>query len=439
MLQNPLKPFLAHGLGSLQVVDILFPVMLIWMAWYLWFQAQSGGLHRQLSEHRVVMVLAGVLIVAFLLGGIGAGYSPRLLDLTKYGYLVGILLFFMLALHSKSAVFLVFRVLVYASIGYMVISLCYYLAAYFYGYSSNFSQIREGFPYLGKVVRLNGPMQPTSKIFGMYILMLSLLLMQGRHILDLRIWRLAIVLSILCGLLTLGRVGVTAVAAVIFGIAALSANRGLWLTLIALPMLIASIGIQLLTIWHVDIAHAVWSCDVDYAIEKPTQYFGWYSEPTMCRFTFDSAVTYSSYFLMKLVAWKAWLSHPFFGIGVYQYVDAWRAAVGVDIPSYFKDHPFTMAQSTYLTLLAEVGLFGVAAWFSLIGVFLWRIWSGLRENIATRWMFQAWFICFAYAMIDLDVQNFRFLYSLIPLAAMMSLHSATQIMHAEVRMEQKGS
>ena len=194
----------------------------------------------------------------------------------------------------------------------------------------------------------------------------------------------------------------------------------------AIPMLMAALAIQVLTVWHIDIAHLALDCGAEYTIERQSQYFGWYGDPTMCRFSLDSGITYSSYFLMKLVALKAWLSQPLFGIGIYQYEHAWVAAVGVDIQSYFKNYPFTMAQSTYLTLLAEVGLLGLTAWFGLMGLFLGRIWCVLCQERSMRWMFLSWGACFFYALIDLDVQNFRFLYSLMPLAAALSIQAVSQ-------------
>jgi hypothetical protein len=426
MLQNPLKPVLSHGLGSLQIADALFPFMLVWMVWWLLDVVHSGSLRAKMLDHSTIFVAAGLLVVAFLLGGVGAGYSPRLLDLAKFGYLVGVLIFFALALNSTSAVETVFRILVCGSIGFMMISIGYYFAAILFGYSSDFAQIREGFPYLGRVVRLNGPMQPTSKLFGMYLLVLSLLLMLGKSLITPWLWRLAVILTIVCGLLTLGRAGVVAAAAVMFGVASYSPNRLKWISLMAIPMLMAALAIQMLTVWHIDIANLGLDCSAGYAIVKQSQYFGWYGDPTMCHLSLDAGVTYSSYFLMKLVALKAWLSQPLFGIGIYQYEHAWIAAAGVDIQNYFKDYPFTMAQSTYLTLLAEVGLFGFVAWFGLIGLFLHRIWAGLSQIRPMRWMFLSWCACFFYALIDLDVQNFRFLYSLIPLAAGLSI---TMVFH----------
>jgi hypothetical protein len=426
MLQNPLKPVLSHGFGSLQIADVLFPFMLLWIIWWLWGTARSGSHRSIILEHRAVFIAAGCLAVSFLLGGISAGYSPRLLDLAKFGYLVGIIIFFTLALSSTPAVITTYRALVYVSIVFMVISIGYYIAAMYFGYSSNFAQIREGFPYLGRVVRLNGPMQPTSKLFGMYLLLFSLILMLGKPLISSRVWRLSVVLSIVCGLLTLGRVGVVAAAAVILGVAAYSYNRLQWFSLMTIPMVAIALAIQALTVWHVDISHLALDCSADYAIERQSQYFGWYGEPTMCRFSFDSGVTYSSYFLMKLIAWKAWLSQPLFGIGIYQYEHAWIAAAGVNIQKYFKDYPFTMAQCTYLTLLAEVGLLGFMAWFCLIGLYLWRIWTALGWSKPLSWMFLSWGACFLYAMIDLDVQNFRFLYSLIPLAASLAIHIASR-------------
>ena len=426
MLQNPLKPVLSHGLGSLQIADVLFPFMLVWMVWWLWGVVRSDSLRASMLEHCTVFVAAGFLVVAFLLGGVGAGYSPRLLDLAKFGYLVGVLVFFTLALNSISAVATVFRVLVYVSIGFMVVSIGYYVAAFFFEYSSDFAQIREGFPYLGRVVRLNGPMQPTSKIFGIYLLVFTLLLMLGKSLITPRVWWFAVILTIVCGLLTLGRAGVVAAAAVIIGVASLSPNRLQWISLMAIPMLMVALAIQALTVWHIDIAHLELDCGADYAIKKQSQYFGWYGEPTMCHFSLDSGVTYSSYFLMKLVALKAWFSQPLFGIGIYQYEHAWIEAAGVDIQSFFKDYPFTMAQSTYLTLMAEVGLFGFVAWFGLMGLFLRRIWVAINQERPMRWMLLSWCACFFYALIDVDVQNFRFLYSLIPLAAGLSMRAVSQ-------------
>jgi len=426
MLQNPLKPVLSHGLGSLQIADVLFPFMLVWMVWWLWGVVRSDSLRASMLEHCTVFVAAGFLVVAFLLGGVGAGYSPRLLDLAKFGYLVGVLVFFTLALNSISAVATVFRVLVYVSIGFMVVSIGYYVAAFFFEYSSDFAQIREGFPYLGRVVRLNGPMQPTSKIFGIYLLVFTLLLMLGKSLITPRVWWFAVILTIVCGLLTLGRAGVVAAAAVIIGVASLSPNRLQWISLMAIPMLMVALAIQALTVWHIDIAHLELDCGADYAIKKQSQYFGWYGEPTMCHFSLDSGVTYSSYFLMKLVALKAWFSQPLFGIGIYQYEHAWIEAAGVDIQSFFKDYPFTMAQSTYLTLMAEVGLFGFVAWFGLMGLFLRRIWVAINQERPMRWMLLSWSACFFYALIDVDVQNFRFLYSLIPLAAGLSMRAVSQ-------------
>ena len=329
-------------------------------------------------------------------------------------------MFFVLVLNSASTSLIVFRVLVYASIGYMLLSLAFYVAAFSFGYSSNFAQIRDNFPYLGRVVRLNGPMLPTAKVLGAYLLFLSLLLMLGKDLLDRWIWRLGVALSILCALLTLGRVGVAAAASAIFGLASLSANRQRWLAALAVPALVAAVAIQLVTIWHVDMGDAAWTCEVEYAVEEQTQYFGWYGEPRICKGSLDAGITYSSYFLMKLVAWNAWLSHPTFGIGTNRYVDAWKAVVGTEIPSFFEDHSFSLAQSTYLTLLAEVGVVGFTAWMALVTVFFVRIWKAQNGHAANRSIVLIWLACLAYAMIDLDVQNFRFLYVMLPLAAVLA-------------------
>ena len=61
---------------------------------------------------------------------------------------------------------------------------------------------------------------------------------------------------------------------------------------------------------------------------------------------------------MKMVAFEAWLAHPFFGVGIDNYFLAWGEAATDRIPPYFQDFLFTNSQSTYLTLLAGTGFLG---------------------------------------------------------------------------------
>ena len=422
MLQNPLKPVLAYGLGSLQPVDVLLPFMVGWIVWFAGASVRSGELQIRLREYGMVLAFATVLLVATLLSGIAGPYNVGLLDFAKFAYLLCVLVFFLFVLRSDSTSLMLFRVLVYVSILYMAISLCFYVAAFFFDYSSNFAQIREGFPYLGRVVRLNGPMQPTSKIFGAYLLFFALPLMLGGRLIDRRVWWFAAGFAVVCALLTLGRVGAVAAVAIVLGAAAVSKKRLMWMSLLAFPVIAAALAIQVLTIWHFDLSHLTSTCDAPYAIEPQTQYFGWYLEPTMCQVSGQVGVTYSSYFLMKAVALEAWLSHPVFGIGVNQYVGAWRAAVGTQVPEYFVAYPFTMAQSTYLTLLAELGTFGFIAWTGLIGFLVWVIWRRRSESAAVGWLLVVWIACFLYAMLDLDVQNFRFVYVMLPLSAALAFN-----------------
>jgi hypothetical protein len=425
MLQNPLKPLLSNGLGSLQVVDSLAPLISLWLIWWVYVKVTTGQLYAVLFKSVHLPLLLICLVISFLIGGIGTDFIFRFYDAAKFGYLVMLMAFFTLAVRSHSAVVLVFRVFIFVSIFIISVSLIFYLFALVYGYSSSIAQIREGFPYLGRVVRLNGPMQPTSKILGMYLLMLSLLIMLGKSLIKQNIWRITVVLSVLASMLTLGRVGAVAAISMVLGVICYSPNRSTWIAALTVPLILIGLIIQALTVWHVDFGSAFANCQAKYLIEHQTQYFGWYGKPTMCSWYLDGSVTYSSYFLMKLVAFKAWLSQPIFGIGIYQYAQAWNSVAGIDIPKYFEAYAFNMAQSTYLTLLAEVGLFGTIAWLSVVGFYLWRIWCAISRNVTFRYMFLLWCACFFYVLIDLDVQNFRFLYTLLPLSMALGQHVAS--------------
>ena len=157
-----------------------------------------------------------------------------------------------------------------------------YVAAYVTGESSNFAHVRNDFPYLGRVVRLIGPMQPTAKMFGAYLLFLLLLLVLGKELFSKRVWWLTLALLVACSLLTLGRVGLCAAVAAMLSIVAMTKLKGQILALAFFPTLLLALLVQVLTIWHFEGASTSLACDKAYQITEQTQYFGWYGKPAMC-------------------------------------------------------------------------------------------------------------------------------------------------------------
>jgi len=219
----------------------------------------------------------------------------------------------------------------------------------------------------------------------------------------------------------LGRPGFVAAAVTIYALSLLFKPRWLSARLLGILFIFGGLLIQLITILHFDLTSFNFSCDVPYDVSPQSQYFGWYQQKNMCHIEGASNITFSSYFLMKAVAVGAWLESPVFGIGSSQFVVAWSEAVGNLIPDYYVDFQFPTVQSTYLTFLAEYGLVGFVGWGGFIGIVFTQIKRELRSaEPELRVVFNCWLICFLFVMIDLDVQNFRFLYSLLPLALALS-------------------
>lgn len=416
MLQNPIHPIFPGKLGTVQIVDLLFPVMAIWILVNSFIIKKDISLVDFRFDLKLLYPLIAFLSACMVSGG-GLSFLNNPILITKYLYLTGLMIFFSLVLYNKSIVVLCFKVLIYTTIIYMIASLGFYILALCTGESNPLAQVRGDFPYIGYIVRLIGPMTPTSKIFGAYLLFFSFIVILGKDKIEKRIWFLTIILILFCSLLTLGRVGIVTFLATLLFLFCQFKNYKIWLGIVILPMLFIVLLIQVVTIFHVSEFKLQSNCNKDYKIENQTQYFGWYGSPHMCEVVSKMEVTYSSYYLMKKVAIKAWKTHLFFGVGLENYKNIWIDAVSKDIPDYFNDYIFIKAQSTYLTLLAETGVVGLFAWIYLMLFFMHRIYSSVYESKQKKIIVIIFGLWFAYAMIDLDFHNFRFVYFLLPLIA----------------------
>lgn len=414
MIQNPLKPILNHGLGSLQIVDLLFPFILIWLGFWISNELRYEKSSKLFALNGLPTLPITVFTIAVIFSGLGAGVGINIANQIKIIYLIFILIFFTLSLSDADSYYKAFRLLVLSTLMLMVIALLGYSFAFISGESNQFAQVKTGFPYLGNVVRLIGPMQPTSKLFGMYLLILSLTIYVGRNKLSSFEFNAFTILAVLCSVLTLGRVGLIAAFSYLVSLLCLSKKRVVFLPFLMTFFFLMAIFIFLITLFHVDIKLLNFACDVPYAIEPQTQYFGWYNNERMCVSDMSANVTFSSYFLLKMTAIKAWFYNPVFGIGISQFQKVWLASAGTDFPRFYIDYPFPMAQSSYLTLLCEIGLLGFLAWGAVVFSYLRNIHAVLKLSSLDNTFFRCWLIFFLYALLDLDVHNFRFFYSLIP-------------------------
>lgn len=417
MLQNPLDPYFQGFLSKLQIADVFFPLLFIVVAVHLAKELKVG---RQLDRTWVFLLFPFLFIVFNFFSGLASDYGMNLSAQLKYVYLISIFFVFLYAqerIFSHKKLLLIYLCL-YTTLAYIFISILFYIYAFITGESNIFAHVRSDFPYFNHIVRLIGPMTPTSKTFGAYLLFVSLLFFLNKKNVSKRLWLLGLSAIFICSLLTLGRVGAVTMIFILIG-ATFAYCKSQWLkTLAILIGIILFILIQVATIWHFDRARIAVNCEQEYSITEKSQYYGWYNSPEMCSAEITANITYSSYYLMKLVAIDAWKLNPILGVGIGHYGEVWLGAAGKTLPDYFYDYVFTLAQSTYFTLLAEVGLLGFFAWFGFMAFAIYYIYKNHRNNQNAVNLIVLWSVCLAYAMIDLDFQNFRFLYYMIPILAM---------------------
>ena len=103
MLQNPIKPLFPGVFGKLQLADILFPAMLLWLCgWAL--HIRKRGLQTNIHSFTALFFLGLLFMLACLFSGFNSGNSVGMGSLAKYGYLIGLLFFFLAVAQTLSSV-----------------------------------------------------------------------------------------------------------------------------------------------------------------------------------------------------------------------------------------------------------------------------------------------------------------------------------------------
>jgi len=410
MLQNPIDPIFPGAMGKIQLSELLFPLMAVWVVLAVW---EGPNVRHYLRAFWFLPVVFFVL--AILLAGMGTADKVSLAPTIKYLYLIGLLIFFSIYCGCSDDRHQLVKWLLYSSLIYLVVSLAFFVFAFVTGEANGFAHVRDDFPYIGRIVRLIGPMTPTAKTYATYMLFLSFFVFLARAYISNRMAMLLLVLLLISSLLTLSRVGVAGACAALVAMILLRTQSTRYIKILAIPAILLAVAIELVTIFHVEGVAVNLDCDVPYEVERQTQYMGWFESPTMCQTEGRLNITFSSYFLMKLVAFDAWKSAPILGVGLDNFGSYWAEATLGKLPEYFREYIFTKAQSTFLTLLAEGGLVGLVAWLLLMGAFLTKVWTSTGRASENRVMFVVWVSCLVFSAIDLDVHNFRFLYCFLPL------------------------
>ncbi len=427
MIQNTVTPFFSGALGKLQPADAVAPFIVLWLGiWVLFYARQQW----ERIPNRVLV--PACLAILFLFTGLLSGFLGEakvsfIFHISKYGYLVSIYLFFLVLMQLKQGQEKLIRILLYVIPVYLIVSLGFYVVAFISGEGNQAAYVYDYFPYAGTAVRLIGTWAPTSKLMAFMLFLFSLALIMRRGAIPEKIWWAIFVLVFLCSLLSISRPGIVTVAFLVLYLISRVPSR-VAIAAFLLPFIIGSaLLLQVVTIGQFDRGEISLDCGAPYTVKPDHPHYGWYGKPEQCDLVVDLNITHSSYFLMKVVGLDAWSDHPILGGGPGYYEQKWIQAASVgDIPSYFTEYVFPLAQSTYITLLAELGLIGLLVWLAFIGLPILSLFYHYRTNGNDLFLLRGWIACLLYILIDLDVQNFRFLYYMIPILVWMGFNPAQQ-------------
>jgi len=415
LLAVPIMPVpedwvLRMPLPRLQPVDALAPAIVGWLAWTALAERGLGRLCHALLTLAALFALSPVV-------GAALDRPIALADLGEAGkrLYLGLVLAFFVWLWRRGALDRAFQRFALCWAGLLLLlSLGLYLHAAATGRDNFAVNVWQDYYFLGNVVALRGPFSPTSKLLSVYVLLLgwSALAAQGRLSRS-AAWAFALLCAI-AATLTLSRSGCLALLFLVLALLARQPRASVWLALAALPALLAILALQAVTITYSPNLEAAFACGLAYAADPAAHAYGPMADGTECRFRLAGSIVWFHYWQLKWVALQAWTAAPWFGAGAGGFqatLEALRAdgALPAALRSYFS------AQSSYLSLAAESGFAGLAAWLGLLALPLATAWRQRTDPAAGRVMCLA-IAALAIVAVDLDIQNFRFLYALLPLA-----------------------
>lgn len=417
MLQNPLDPYWAGLFGKLQLTEIIFILCVITLLF--------SGAYKVTNYNIITLAVCSVLIFFM---GITSGFNVII-----QFYLICLFLLIAMTDFHRIKAHLLIRMITKFNIVVCVVTLIACLITAIFKIDTPFSELRTGFPYLDDVVRANGPFEPTAKLLSFYLLLVLPLhyyaLEQPLMGLNRYFKALVYIIFIVTSLMTLGRSG--AFTAIAYSACLMVPHAEKNLGSLILPKILFGIFIFFLTIFvvimttiHVEMSFAYCS-PVE---EISSQYYGSYINTTNVCVTAE--IYKNTYFILKQVAWDAFLSTNFWlGGGIGYYYEFFQSVRSQNLLSdNFTDLDFYLPQSTPLLLLVERGFVGavvwLSGWFYTLGVV--RVLFGKNYTFH----FLIFILCCVSTIVDLDINNFRFTYLLSGLYLVLS--------HQKISLENRG-
>ena len=408
MFQNPLSPYFNGVLGKIQIFDVVYPFVIIFFVKFIFKNI--------LDRFNYFLIIS---IFIFLLSSIITSYFS--FKHLIFIYLFSILLTMSYIRLNKQQIKKVLDYFIAFIFIILVLCLILFIYSHLTGNSTFFTQVREGFPYLNYVVRINGPFKPTAKLLSFYLLCIwPFLIIWYVYFTPKKLY--FIYISLLCliiSVLTFGRSGLfTAFLYFSTIVFFLNKNEKMYKCIFLYTIFLILFLIVLVnSLIHLDFNLS--NCISKPILKDTSQYYGWlYNNNSKCHLIeiifFDN--TYS---ILKKVSMHMWTLNPIFGHGPGSFYEYYLDFGQNDkLSTNLKYLNFYYPQSQYFLLLSEHGLFGFVIWFGIILCCFFKIASNykiFKSNIGIIYV-----LCFFSTLIDLDIQNFRFFYLLIGFGLMIT-------------------
>ncbi len=396
-----LMPFAWPALpGGLHVVDVFFPVLAILVV--------------RSCAHKWRWTLLDYCVLAYLLAHIPSllvtdNVQASSIELLKRMYLAGVYVVFTLYFRADGCRLAV-RALSISTVAVCIGSLAVLLGYMLWGMEvAPAVATSMQMPVVGSVLRLRGGTESWT-MFGNY---------------------LAFALPFLCAGPALGLVGrrtwvlqmLGVSAAMVFTVSHAVSGFAVAALVMAWPLLRryrvagrwAAVAVVLLVVCVMNVLAAVAirrvdvQSDKDPSVGPPAYHYVAQSAQGAERLSVRVSYNVMGYLLLKQIAWREFLQHPWTGVGAGRFNAATERAYvdGRIHVSYRNSDP----HSTLFGALAETGIIGTAATAALLVA---AVWGGRREDQGPqRWVVLAGYaaLCgLAVNSLNVDIMNFRFLW-----------------------------
>jgi hypothetical protein len=424
MVNDPRRPLLPPPLsGKIQLSDLIFPAALtIWLV---------GGARGLAGAARPAGRPAALWIVANVVTAAAAVWAdPAWRETLAFAYL-GAVLVWGTALLAEPARLRAFARWWVVAVGIVVLAgLLAGLVATLSGQGNYLvDRGRDMYLFGDRVFRVRSTLTPTTKpLATLLILALPVVFVLRRlgTARERRGYGWLLCLMTLCELLTYSRqileyLGLLGLLAWLEG----SRRRPGLAGALAIAYVIGFLGVMALSTWRITDTDLARTTDRARLVTDRHYYS---TIPDTGVQTVDLRVEYvhDNYFILKRIAWKAFLERPLVGWGpdTWSRVLEWAMGRG-HAPEGFR---FASAQSEPFTIAAELGLAGLAAWAGFWVLCLRPMWTAPGQALAGLLARRQALGCGAVLLtsVHLDVMRFRFLWISLALGLAAAVCARTQ-------------